>query len=192
MSFGRIDGSGPVPSSAGTDRKDGAKRDPTLTADNPSSNVFTMFGRDGESMPETGSEPNRPLSWRTRIDHGPGGTLEPQRKKLQLLPRSKPVEEENESKNCRKPRHSEFYFGSGNVVFVCQDTSFRVQSDLLSKNSQVFRGMLRPARLKGEHLSDGCPCVHLPDGAEDFATLLRVFYTSGYVCHAIRTSFVQL
>ena len=41
------------------------------------------------------------------------------------------------------------------------------------------------ARSNVEHLSDGCPCVHLSDTAEDFATLLRVFYTSGCVCLAI-------
>jgi len=79
-----------------------------------------------------------------------------------------------------KPKHSEFYFGSGDVVFVCEDTSFRVQSDLLSKNSQAFSDMLKPARLNKEHLSDGCPCVHLPDAAKDFVTLLKVFYTSGF------------
>ena len=166
-----------------------------------------------------------------RVDLGAGGTPEPQRRKLKLLPRSKLDEEENKGKTgsthhsggnggddapqatsrakankkipesedffaklplehiphreqqvaprlC-KPKHSKFYFGSGNVIFICEDTSFRVQSDLLSSNSKVFSGMLRPARLKGEHLSDGCPCVHLSDTAEDFATLLRVFYTSG-------------
>ena len=78
-----------------------------------------------------------------------------------------------------KPKHSKLYFGSGDVVFVCEDTSFRVQSDLLSNNSQVFSDMLETARLNGEHLSDGCPCVHLSDAVEDFVTLLRVFYTSG-------------
>lgn len=82
-----------------------------------------------------------------------------------------------------KPRHPNFYFGTGDVVFVCQDISFRVQSDLLSHNSQVFSDMLEPARLNGEHLSDGCPCVHLPDAADDFATLIKLFYTPGCVRH---------
>ena len=86
-----------------------------------------------------------------------------------------------------KPRHSKYYFGSGNVVFVCEDTSFRVQSDLLSTNSQVFSDMLEQTSLKGEHRRDGCPCVHLSDTAEDFATLLRVFYTSGCVCRAMHS-----
>jgi len=80
-----------------------------------------------------------------------------------------------------KPRHPEFYFESGDIVFVCEDTSFRVQSDLLSNNSQVFADMLEPLRSSGERLSGGCPCVHLSDAAKDFATLLRVFYTPGCV-----------
>ena len=45
--------------------------------------------------------------------------------------------------------------------------------------------MVEQARSDGEHLSDGCPCVHLPDAAEDFATLLKAFYTTGCVCHVM-------
>ena len=89
--------------------------------------------------------------------------------------------EEQATPRLCKPRHPMFYFRSGDVVFVCEDTSFRVQSDLLSCNSQVFSGMLERGRLDGVHLRDGCPCVHLSDAAEDFATLLRVFYTPGCV-----------
>ena len=85
-----------------------------------------------------------------------------------------------------KPRHPRFYFGSGDIIFVCEDTSFRVQSDLLSNNSQVLSEMLEQARSIVEHRSDGCPCIHLPDAAEDFATLLRVFYTSGCARCTIR------
>jgi len=89
-----------------------------------------------------------------------------------------------------KPRHPEFYFESGDIVFVCEDTSFRVHSDLLSDNPQVFLDMLEQARSNGGHLSDGCPCVHSSDAVEDFATLLRVFYTSGCVCRAMGSFFV--
>ena len=180
--------------------------------------------------PGTDSEPSRPSNGGTGIDLRPGGTPELQRRKLKLLPRSKPTEAENKGKSgltyrsegggddgvfraiseakakkisesegysnklpseytrhtvlqvasqlC-KPKHPAFYFGSGDVVVVCEDTSFRVQSHLLSNNSQVFRDTLEPGHSNWEHLSDGCPCVHLSDAAEDFATLLRVFYTSG-------------
>lgn len=89
------------------------------------------------------------------------------------------------SQSC-KPRHPKFYFGSGDVVFICEELSFRIHSELLSNNSSVFLETLKQARSNGEHLSDGCPCVHLSDAAEDFATLLKVFYTPGCVCRTMR------
>ena len=60
---------------------------------NSSSNTFMMLDRDGEAMPETSSKPSRPSSRRTSVGLGVGGVPEPQRRKLQLLPRSKPLEE---------------------------------------------------------------------------------------------------
>jgi len=96
--FGKINKSGPVvmnPSSVWAGKKDVAKRDSTLTRVNSSSNMFMMLGRDGEAVPETVSRQGRPSSRRTSVDLGVGGIPEFQRKKLQLLPRSKPVEEEN-------------------------------------------------------------------------------------------------
>ena len=107
--FGKINKSGPVvmgPSSVWAGKKDAAKRDSTLTRVNSSSNMFMMLGRDGEAMPETGSKPSRPSSKRTSVDLGVGGAAESQRRKLQLLPRSKPVEEENEA-NGGSPDRSE-------------------------------------------------------------------------------------
>ena len=188
------------PRSVWAGKKDGWERDSALTRSKSSSTTLANLGRDREATPATGSKPSWPSNRKISIDFGAGGTPKSQvRKKLQLLPRSKPVEEENEANSgstehskdkipvharrgapqlC-KPRRSEFYFESGNVVFVCGNTSFRVQSDLLSNNSQVLSDMLRPARLDGGHLSDGCPCVHLPDSAEDFGTLLKVFYIPG-------------
>ena len=106
--FGKINKSGPVvmgPSSVWAGKKDGPKRDSTLTRVNSSSNMFMMLGH-GEAMPETGSKPSRPSSRRTSVDLGAGGVPEPQRRKLQLLPRSKPVEEENKI-NGGSTNHSE-------------------------------------------------------------------------------------
>ena len=88
-----------------------------------------------------------------------------------------------------KPKHHKFYYGSGDAVFVCEDTSFRVQSDLLSSNSKVLSDLLESARSNREHLSDGCPCVHLSDAADDFVTLLRVFYTTGCVYRSTCSTF---
>ena len=107
--FGKINKSGPVvmgPSSVWAGKKDAAKRDSTLSRVNSSSNMFMMLGRDGEAMPETSSKPSRPSSRRTSVDLGVGGVPEPQRRKLQLLPRSKPLEEENKV-NGGSPDHSE-------------------------------------------------------------------------------------
>jgi translation initiation factor 4G len=95
--FGKINKSASVvmgPSSVWAGKKDAAKRDSTLSRVNSSSNMFMMLGRDAEAMPETGSKPSRPSSRRTSVDLGSWAMFtEPQRKKLQLLPRSKPLEE---------------------------------------------------------------------------------------------------
>ena len=89
--LGRINKSGPVimgPSSVWTGKKDGVKRDSTLTRVNSSSNMFMLLGLDAEAMPETGSKPSRPSSRRTSVGLEVG-------RKFQLLPRSKPIQEEN-------------------------------------------------------------------------------------------------
>ena len=96
--FGKINKSGPAVmglSSVWAGKKDVAKHDSTLTRVSSSSNMFMTLGRDGEAVPETGSRPGRPSRRRTSVDLGVGGIPEFQHKKLQLLPRSKPVEEEN-------------------------------------------------------------------------------------------------
>ena len=111
--FGKINKSGPVvmgPSSVWAGKKDAAKRDSTLSRVNSSSNMFMMLGS-GEAMPETSSKSSRPSSRRTSVDLGVGGVPEPQRRKLQLLPRSKPLEEENKV-NGSSPDHSEGEGGS--------------------------------------------------------------------------------
>ena len=97
------------PSSVWAGKKDAAKRDSTLTRVNSSSNMFMMLGS-GEAMPETSSKPSRPSSRRTSVDLGVGGVPEPQRRKLQLLPRSKPLEENKV--NGGSPDHSEGEGGS--------------------------------------------------------------------------------
>ncbi|KAF9784685.1 armadillo-type protein [Thelephora terrestris] len=105
-SFGKIDRSGPVvmgPSTVWAGKKDTAKRDATLTRVNSSSNMFSMLGRDAEAIPETGLNPSRSSSRRTSVGFG---AAEPQRRNLQLLPRSKPLEEENKA-NGGSSDHSE-------------------------------------------------------------------------------------
>ena len=107
--FGKVNKSGPVvmgPSSVWAGKKDAAKRDSTLTGVNSSSSVFMMLCGDGEAVPETSSKPSRPSSRRTSVDLDASGVPEPQHEKLQLLPLSKPVEEEDKA-NSGSPDSSE-------------------------------------------------------------------------------------
>jgi translation initiation factor 4G len=88
-------------------KKGAAKRDSTLTRVDPTPNTSTTLGKGREAMPETSSKPSQPSSRRTSVDLG---APEPQRKKLQLLPRSKRVKE-GDKVNCGSPGLSE---GKGN------------------------------------------------------------------------------
>lgn len=131
--FGKINKSGPVvmgPSNIWAGKKDAAKRDSTLSRVNSSSNMFMMLGRDGEAMPETGSKPSRPSSRRTSVDLGVGGAAEShQRKRIQLLPRSKPVEENKV--NGDSPDHSEEEGGDENPQAMSEDeASKKIAEDI--------------------------------------------------------------
>ena len=57
-----------------------------------SPDIFVMLGRDVEAMLKTGPQQSRPSGRTAGVNLGVGGTPRPQRKKLQLLPRSKPLE----------------------------------------------------------------------------------------------------
>jgi len=59
--------------------------------------TFMALGEDPEAMPETDSKLGQPSSKRTETDLGAGSTCNPQRRKLHLLPRWEPVQEENEA-----------------------------------------------------------------------------------------------
>jgi len=134
--FGKINKSGPVvmgPSSVWAGKKDGAKRDSTLTRVNSSSNMFMTLGRDAEAMPETGSKPSRPSSRRTNVDLG---TPEPQRRKLQLLPRSEPIEEKNKI-NGGSADHSEVEGGDGTPPAVTETKTNRKNAEDIKEFSAV-------------------------------------------------------
>jgi len=152
--FGKINKSGPVvmgPSSVWAGKKDGAKRDSTLTRVNSSSNMFMMLGRDAEAMPETGSKPSRPSSRRTSVDLG---TPEPQRRKLQLLPRSKPVEEENKI-NGGSSDHSEDEGGDD----VPQAMSVAEANKKIAEDIKEFFSVVRSID-ESEHYFTNLPSEH--------------------------------
>ncbi|KAG1737870.1 armadillo-type protein [Suillus paluster] len=72
----------------------GGKRE-ALSRTNSSSNMFYMLSQNLELTPEAAAKPGRPSSRKSSVDLGHAGAPEPalQRRKLQLLPRSKPAEE---------------------------------------------------------------------------------------------------
>ncbi|KAI0669667.1 hypothetical protein C8Q78DRAFT_1041469 [Trametes maxima] len=99
--FGKINKSAPMtfgPSSIF--QKDKTKsREPTLSRQG-STNMFSMLSANPEIAAEvTSAKSSRPPSRKSSIDLGSGGAPEaaPQRKRLQLLPRTKPLEDKSES-----------------------------------------------------------------------------------------------
>lgn len=95
--FGKINKATPMtfgPSSVFAGKKDPKGRAESLTRSNSSSNMFSMLN--SEAAADAGpAKMSRPPSRKTSVDLSQSGIVEPpQRKKLQLLPRSKPTEEE--------------------------------------------------------------------------------------------------
>ena len=78
-------------------------------------------------------------------------------------------------------RHDTFYFGDGNVEIVCNDTLFRVHSTIISFSSSKLRDILSPSFLLDAPMQEGCPRITMSDSARDFAVLLKMIYTPGWV-----------
>jgi len=77
--------------------------------------------------------------------------------------------------------HDTFYFEDGNVEIVCGDTIFRVHSTIISFSSSKLRDILSPSMLLNAPMPEGHPRVTVSDSAEDFAVLLKMIYTPGWV-----------
>ena len=78
-------------------------------------------------------------------------------------------------------RHDTFYFEDGNVEVVCGDTLFRVHSTVVSFSSPKLRDMLSPSTLLNAPMPEGRPRIIAKDSSEDFAVLLKMIYTPGWV-----------
>ena len=78
-------------------------------------------------------------------------------------------------------RHDTFYFEDGNVEIVCGRTLFRVHSTTVSFSSPKLRGILSQPALLQASIPEGCPRIAISDTAHDFAVLLKMIYTPGYV-----------
>ena len=77
--------------------------------------------------------------------------------------------------------HESFYLGDGNVEVVCGHTIFRIHSSIVSFSSSKLRDMLSPSTLLDAPMPEGCPRVVFKDSAEDFAVLLKMIFTPGFV-----------
>ena len=96
---------------------------------------------------------------------------------------TEPSEEIEHSEEQATTRHDTFYFEDGNVEIACGDTVFRVHSTVVSLSSSKLRGILARSTLRilGAPTPEGCPRIVFADSTEDFAILLQMIYTPGYV-----------
>ena len=78
-------------------------------------------------------------------------------------------------------RHETFYLEGGDVEIVCGHTIFRVHSPIVSFSSPNLRDMLSSSTLLSAPMPEGCPQVVFKDNADDFAVLLKMIYTPGWV-----------
>ena len=77
--------------------------------------------------------------------------------------------------------HETFYLEDGNVEIVCGHVLFRVHSPTISFSSPKLRDILSRSALLHAPMPEGCPRITVTDSAEDFAVLLKMIYTPGYV-----------
>ncbi|KAJ7191395.1 hypothetical protein GGX14DRAFT_600563 [Mycena pura] len=70
------------------------------------------------------------------------------------------------------------WFEDGSLIIRAENTIFRVSRDVLSAHSSVFRDMSAlPAPPPNDvDTMDGCPLVHLPDGAKDMQYFLQALF----------------
>jgi hypothetical protein len=83
-------------------------------------------------------------------------------------------------------RHDTFYFEDGNIEIVCGHTVFRVHSTIVSFSSPKLRDMLSPSTLLNAPMPDGRPRIVIKDSSEDFAVLVTMIYTPGWVSLCVR------
>ena len=88
--------------------------------------------------------------------------------------------------------HKSFYLEDGNVEIVCGHTIFRIHSSIVSSSSPRLRDMLSPSALLNAPTPGGCPRISSSDSAEDFAVLLKMVITPGYISLTVATEPVEL
>lgn len=74
---------------------------------------------------------------------------------------------------------SDLWLEDGNVIFVAENTAFRVHRSILSKYSEVFRDMFSIPQPADAEMLEGCPVVHLQDTKNDVAHVLSALFDTG-------------
>ena len=87
--------------------------------------------------------------------------------------------------------HDTFYFEDGNVEVMCRETVFRVHSTAISFSSPRLRDILSPSTLLNAPMPEGRPRIIAEDNSEDFAVLLKMIYTPGWVFFYIKVDSVD-
>ncbi|KAF7314086.1 hypothetical protein HMN09_00567700 [Mycena chlorophos] len=79
-------------------------------------------------------------------------------------------------------RVPDLWFPDATLVFQAENTQYRVYAGLLAARSSVFADMLafpQPVDSDDETV-DGCPCIVLPDKAEDVTCFFRAIFDSSF------------
>ncbi|KAJ7457631.1 hypothetical protein B0H11DRAFT_2062857 [Mycena galericulata] len=76
---------------------------------------------------------------------------------------------------------SDIWMPFGDIILQAESTQFRVNRDVLARNSLMFHGMFTMPQPAGEAQIEGCPIVKLEgDAARDVELLLTAFYDPFY------------
>lgn len=74
------------------------------------------------------------------------------------------------------PTRSKIWMPYGDIILQAESTQFRVNRDVLAKQSSVFSDMFSVPQPPNEPTVEGCPVVHVSDTAKDWEMLLEVLY----------------
>ena len=79
-------------------------------------------------------------------------------------------------------RSEDAWYDDGNIVFVAQQTAFRVHKSIFARYSEFFRDTFSlpqpadPGSTQAAESIDGCPVVRVHESAGDIELLLRTMY----------------
>ncbi|KAJ7108755.1 hypothetical protein C8R44DRAFT_296725 [Mycena epipterygia] len=74
------------------------------------------------------------------------------------------------------PVRSKIWMPYGDIILQAESMQFRVNRDVLAKQSSVFSDMFSVPQPPNEPTVEGCPIVLVSDGAKDWELLLEVLY----------------